>query len=253
MSDLSESAAEWVSIGDLKPWDQNPRQNDHIVGDIARSIERFGFASPIIARRNGEVIAGHTRLKAAQSLGLDRVPVRFMDLDPVDAKMLSLADNKLGELAEWNNDSLADILQALEAEGVDIADLGWNAEEISTLFNTSDAEPYSTKIQSPIYEVTGDKPTEAELTDHTRTNKLLEDISNADIPEPVREMLMAAAGRHTVFHYDKMAEYYAHAPPRIQQLMEDSALVIIDFDKAIELGFVKLTKRIAAAYRSDHG
>jgi len=133
MSDLSESAAEWVSITDLKPWEQNPRNNDHAVADVASSIERFGFASPIIARLNGEVIAGHTRLKAAQSLGLDRVPVRYMDLDPADAKMLALADNKIGELADWNDDDLVAILRELNEEGAQLDGLGWGDDEISEL------------------------------------------------------------------------------------------------------------------------
>ena len=130
MTQTAEAAAVWIPIGDLKPWDQNPRQNDHAVAGVATSIERFGFASPIIARLNGEVIAGHTRLKAAQSLGLDRVPVRYMDLDPADAKLLALADNKISELADWDEDALAQILQGLSKDGVDIEGLGWTDEEL---------------------------------------------------------------------------------------------------------------------------
>ena len=93
-----EVAAVWMPLSDLTPWADNPRDNDHAVPEVAKSIKRFGFASPIIARptESGlEVIAGHTRLKAAKSLNLDRVPVRVMDLDPADAKLLALADNKV--------------------------------------------------------------------------------------------------------------------------------------------------------------
>ena len=132
---MTEAAAEWVSITDLKPWEQNPRNNDHAVADVASSIERFGFASPIIARLNGEVIAGHTRLKAAQSLGLDRVPVRYMDLDPADAKMLALADNKIGELADWDQESLAEILQGLADDDLDLDGLGWSGDELSAILD----------------------------------------------------------------------------------------------------------------------
>ena len=137
---MTESAAEWVSITDLTPWEQNPRNNDHAVADVASSIERFGFASPIIARLNGEVIAGHTRLKAALSLGLDRVPVRYMDLDPADAKMLALADNKIGELADWNQESLAEILQGLADDDLDLDGLGWSGDELSALLDGDDEE-----------------------------------------------------------------------------------------------------------------
>jgi DNA modification methylase len=135
-----KSAAEWVPIGALTPWRDNPRQNDQAVNAVADSIKRFGFASPIIARMDGEVIAGHTRLKAAQALGLDRVPVRYMDLDPADAKLLALADNRVGEIADWDDDRLSDILNELHAEGVDIDGIGWSAEELAEIMALG-AEP----------------------------------------------------------------------------------------------------------------
>jgi site-specific DNA-methyltransferase (adenine-specific) len=130
-----KSAAEWVPIGALTPWRDNPRQNDQAVNAVADSIKRFGFASPIIARMDGEVIAGHTRLKAAQALGLDRVPVRYMDLDPADAKLLALADNRVGEIADWDDDGLADVLLQLSADGVDLAGLGWSQEELKAIIS----------------------------------------------------------------------------------------------------------------------
>ena len=95
-----EAAAVWVPIAELHPWGQNPRLNEPAVAKVADSIKRFGFGAPLLARPNGELIAGHTRLKAAISLGLDRVPVRFLDLDPADARLMALADNKLAEIAE---------------------------------------------------------------------------------------------------------------------------------------------------------
>ena len=137
---MSEPAAEWVDIEALTPWRDNPRKNEHAVDAVAESIKRFGFAAPIIARTDGEVIAGHTRLKAAQALGLDRVPVRYMDLDPADAKLLALADNKVGELAEWDDDRLSDILNELHADGVDLDGLGFSLEELSEIMALG-AEP----------------------------------------------------------------------------------------------------------------
>ena len=126
---------EWVEIDKLVPWDQNPRVNDGAVDAIAKSIERFGFASPIIARRaDSVVIAGHTRLKASQRLGLDKVLVRFMDLDPAMARALALADNKLGELADWSG-GLGSVLRDLEGEGLDLDGLGWDADELDGLLD----------------------------------------------------------------------------------------------------------------------
>ena len=129
-----EAAATWEEIGTLTPWDQNPRINDHAVHEVAESIKRFGFSSPIVARReDGVVIAGHTRLKAAQSLGLDKVPVRYLDLDPADAKLLALADNKLGEAATWDTDQLASIFEELRESGVDGTLSGFEDLEIAAL------------------------------------------------------------------------------------------------------------------------
>jgi ParB-like chromosome segregation protein Spo0J len=134
-----KSAAEWVPIGALTPWQDNPRQNDgEAVEAVVASIKRFGFASPIIARMDGEVIAGHTRLKAAQVLGLDRVPVRYMDLDPADAKLLALADNRVGEIADWDDDKLADLLMSMHAEAVDLRGIGWSDDELKAIISPED-------------------------------------------------------------------------------------------------------------------
>lgn len=129
-----ESAAEWVDINSITPWAENPRKNDSAVWEVAESIKRFGFATPIIARtENREVIAGHTRLLAAKSLGLDSVPVRFMDLDPADAKLLALADNRIGEIAGWDEEQLSAILSELSEEDINVSGLGFTDEELSSL------------------------------------------------------------------------------------------------------------------------
>jgi ParB family chromosome partitioning protein len=130
-----KAAAIWVDINDLKPWNQNPRKNDHAVPDVAKSIERFGFASPIIANADGQVIAGHTRLKAAKYLGLNQVPVRYMDLDDVDSRLLALADNKVSEIADWDDGSLTQIFRELDAEGADLEGLGWGDDEIEAMIS----------------------------------------------------------------------------------------------------------------------
>jgi DNA modification methylase len=120
VSDL-EAAAVWVRTEELRPWKDNPRDNDKAVEKVAQSIKRFGFGAPIVARKaDGEIIAGHTRIKAAIKLGLPKVPVRFVELDPVDAHLLALADNKTSELADWNDELLGKLLSDLRAEDVDL-------------------------------------------------------------------------------------------------------------------------------------
>jgi site-specific DNA-methyltransferase (adenine-specific) len=132
-----EAAASWVSVDTLKPWADNPRNNspEH-VEQVANSIRRLGWGAPIVARENGEIIAGHTRFEAAKALGLDTVPVRFVDLDPVDAKLLALADNRLTEKGEWDTPALNDLLADLSADeheviGFSSADLDLLASEVA--------------------------------------------------------------------------------------------------------------------------
>jgi ParB family transcriptional regulator, chromosome partitioning protein len=127
---MKEIAAIWEDINLLVPWEDNPRYNQAAIESVKKSIERYGFGAPIIARTADKmVIAGHTRLAAAKRLNLDKVPVRYLDLDPADAKMLALADNKLSEIAEWNEEVLQEVLQDLKAEGKDVDDLGFVFDE----------------------------------------------------------------------------------------------------------------------------
>lgn len=134
-----EIAAVWVDVETLTPWDKNPRQNDEAVEKVADSIKRFGFGSPIVARRaDNTVIAGHTRLKAAESLGLAQVPVRFLDLDPADAALLALADNRVGEIAEWDQAVLSDVLKGLNEEGVDLEVSGFTPDELDGLLGAAE-------------------------------------------------------------------------------------------------------------------
>jgi len=139
IGEADEVAAVWVPIDRLKPWEKNPRVNDHAVDRVAESIKRFGFGAPILARKaDGEVIAGHTRLKAACKLGLDRVPVRYLDLDPADAHLLALADNKLTEIADWDEEGLREVLRELQAEDMDLEVAGFEEDELERLLAAAD-------------------------------------------------------------------------------------------------------------------
>ena len=137
-----DTVGEWAPIDSITAWDKNPRNNDHAVQQIADSITRFGWGNPILVRRADRmVIAGHTRLKAARLLGMDKVPVRLMDLDPAQAAALALADNKLGELADWDDAGLREVLAELEADGLDLEGLGWSDEELSSLLAEPEPAP----------------------------------------------------------------------------------------------------------------
>jgi len=136
------SVGEFVRIDKLHPHHKNPRHNDHAVDSIANSIKRFGFTSPIIANKDGTILAGHTRWKSAKKLNLDTVPVVYVDLSPVDAELLMIADNKLGEKADWNTDQLSSLLMDLKEQGEDLDVLGFEQHELDELLQDLDADPF---------------------------------------------------------------------------------------------------------------
>jgi DNA modification methylase len=135
-----EAAAEWASPSALKPWARNPRKdNADAIAKVAESIRSFGFGAPILARRStGEIIAGHTRWKAARKLGLERVPVRFIDLDEGKAHLLALADNRLGELGEWAVPELHALLSEYQLPDADLA--GWSSADLEQLMRDAAGE-----------------------------------------------------------------------------------------------------------------
>ena len=129
-----ETAAEWVELERLHGWEHNPKRHpDAQVADLMRSIKRFGWGAVILARPNGEIIAGHGRLEAAKRLGLAKVPVRWLNLDPTEAHLLALADNKLTEIGEWDDALVGRILSEAQAEGADLTGLGWDESELLAL------------------------------------------------------------------------------------------------------------------------
>ena len=103
-----------MPIGDVVPYEKNPRLNDQAVDAVASSIREFGFKVPIVVDSKGVVVSGHTRLKAAKTLGLGEVPVIVADdLDDTKIKAFRLADNKVAELADWDESLLIKELEEL--------------------------------------------------------------------------------------------------------------------------------------------
>ena len=116
-----------VSIDSIKPYENNPRNNDQGVDAVAKSIKEFNWQQPIVVDKDNVIIVGHTRYKAAKKLGMDKVPVVVADnLSPEQVKAYRLADNKTGELTDWDmgllDDELADIAD------IDMSDFGFNLD-----------------------------------------------------------------------------------------------------------------------------
>jgi hypothetical protein len=112
---------------------------------------------------------------------------------------------------------------------------------------------YTTKIDAPIYEPKNQKPHILELYDNQKTKRLIREIDQSSLPTEEKMFLVDAARRHTIFNYEKIADYYANSSKEMQHLMERSGLVIIDFEKAIEYGYVKICEDIKNQYLEEYG
>ena len=141
-----------MPIEDVIPYDRNPRHNDGAVDAVARSIEEFGFRQPIVVTEDHVIIVGHTRWKAALKLGMKTVPVHVASgLTPEQIRAYRIADNKLGELAGWDETLLAEELRQLEALSMDMELLGFTQDDLRQLYgeDTQDGQTDPDDIPEP--------------------------------------------------------------------------------------------------------
>jgi hypothetical protein len=256
----ADKVEQW-ELAKLTPYARNSRtHSDAQVAQLAASIKEWGWTTPVLVDEAGGIIAGHGRVLAARQLGMTEVPV-VMATGWSDAKKRAyvIADNKLALNAGWDDAMLALEMGEIKALGFDLSLTGFDDKEIKA-FGADVAGDgagadgpgqledgaYTGKIKAPIYEIKGEKPKVSDLFSNTKTAELVKEIDAADLPKEVAAFLRLAAERHTVFNFRHIAEFYAHSDARIQDLFERSALVIIDFDKAVENGFVRMTARLGA-------
>lgn len=122
----------------------------------------------------------------------------------------------------------------------------FNAEEEQLIESA-----YTKKVSVPVYTPSYQKPSVYELFDHMKSMKLIKRINESNVSTEDKKFLIYAAQRHIVFNFAKIADYYAHSSAEMQELMEQSALVIVDFDKAIENGFAILNNELSNAYLEE--
>ncbi len=126
-------------IESVKPYANNPRINDNAVDAVAASIKEFGFRIPIVVDADNTIICGHTRLKAAQRLNLNKVPVHVAhDLSPDQVRALRIADNQTAQLSSWDFDLLPIELSALQDADFDISLIGFSEEELAKLLGNDE-------------------------------------------------------------------------------------------------------------------
>ena len=241
---------EWMSPDDLIPYVRNAKSHPVAqVEQIANSIKAFGWTQPIVVDKDNVVVIGHGRLMAAKELHLDKVPVVMRDdLSEEQIKALRLADNKTNE-SEWITSKLDEELAELAIGGFDMGQFGFEVPSDDSLSEN----PYTGKVNIPQYEPTGEEPLLDQLVDTEKCSELMDEIAESDLHDDEKDFLRLAAQRHLAFNYKRIAEYYANASEAMQELMEKSALVIIDYDDAIANGFTRLDNSIKEMFEDVEG
>lgn len=126
-------------LEELTPYENNPRNNEAAVDAVAASIREFGFKVPIIIDKHGVIVAGHTRLKAAEKLGLKTVPVIVADdLNEDQIRELRIVDNRSQELADWDLELMREELETIS--GIDMSEFGFLLEDIKKVKEKAEKE-----------------------------------------------------------------------------------------------------------------
>lgn len=137
---------QYIDPLELIPYENNPRVNDYAVKKVLESIKEFGFRNPILVDADMVIIAGHTRREAGILAGLKEVPyIVIEDLTPEQVKAYRIADNKLGELAIWDEDMLVEELWELQEAEFDLQVMGFTEIDLMKLFEEEEMEPEKEK------------------------------------------------------------------------------------------------------------
>jgi len=217
------------------------------VAKIRDSIQEFGYKDLIAVDEKNIILEGHGRLQALYQLdptGTKEINVwKIEDLTEPQKKAYRIAHNKLNMDTGFDDKVLTQELTGLKEGGFDFNLTGFSDRDLAA-FTEVELSAYSDKIVAPTYEPRVDKPKVDILFNKDKYNELIKKIETSNIPEETKKFLRTAASRHIVFDYKNIADFYSHSDKEVQELMEQSALVVIDFNKAIENGFVDFNKAI---------
>lgn len=193
-------------------------------------------------------IGGNMRLRALKELDVETVPCKIISTNVPAEKLREYAIKDNIVAGEWDSD----ILKNWDVDEV----INFNSDFESLLSKDDDEiinfEKYSQKVSGLVYEITGENPAIDDLTESSLSDSLIEEISKSDIPEEVKTFLKIASYRHVKFNFAKIAEFYAHADKKVQELFEKNALVIVDMDKAIENGYFKMSQELEGFFNAEN-
>ena len=222
---------EVVSVKDLKPHSKNPKL--HNVKLIQKSIDTLGFVDDVVIDENNVILGGHGRIKALKEIGEEAVEViRVSNWDEKQKEKYLLVANQSTILGGFDDEMIKlfsdDVLKFSEIT----IQLGEGPEGDDT---------YTKKVEAPIYTPSEKEAKLSDMFDNKRVKALLKKIEGAKIEdEQLKDFLISSAYRFIQFRFDKIADYYARCKDRkVKDLMEEMALIIIDYDKAVELDYVK--------------
>ena len=235
------------NVKDLKHWDKNPRKiTKEAFAKLKERITKRGFHDVLKLDIDDTVLSGNRRQDALNDLKIEKVNVLVPNRKLTDKERDEIALESNKNDGTWDFDMLAN-----EFELETLQDIGFSDGELG--IELSEENPYTKKIEAPIYKPENTKPPIKELYDKERYAKLISEIRNSSLSQEEKDFLEMSATRHVVFNYQKIADFYAHSSKECQNLMENSALVIIDFEKAVELGYVNLSEEISNQYMEEHG
>lgn len=219
-------------------WRTHPMRQRMMMRGAMREI---GWVQQVIVnQRTGHVVDGHLRIEEAISANEPKIPVLYVDLSEEEEKVVLATLDPLGALAGTSTERLEDLLDGLTVTDDALGRL------LASMAKRHD-ERYTDSTAVMRYVPSGEPVDLSALRDETKADQLRAAIvADEEIDEPTRAFLLAAAARHTVFEYAKIADFYAQAPANVQRLMEASALVIIDVDEAIAQGYVRFVEAIEA-------
>jgi len=239
-----------IHIDKIKPNSNNPRTiKDFKFNKLVKSIKEFPEMlklRPIVVDENNIILGGNMRYKACQEAGLKEIFIIKANDFTEDQKQEFIVKDNLA-YGDWDGDILANdwSSQELEKWGIEIWD---NIKE-----EVTEQEDYTANVNIPTKEPSSIKPNENELFDDKKTKDLLKKINLSSATKQQKEFLIKAAHRHIVFDYQKIANFYAHSNKEIQELMEDNALIIIDFKKAIQDGYTQMNEELQKLYIEEYG
>lgn len=250
--EVRNNAYKFIKWDELKTYDCNSLKeaSNRDISKLKNAIVNSKFSFPFYVWKR-YIVDGAGRIKALDELYREGYTIPELPIIEIEAenereakKLVLQASSQHGEISQESFDLF---IQDLELTELELSELNFDLEDLKIEGDKDQSEKtneYSQKIETPIYTPSDEKPKLEDLIDRSKVIELEKLIQDSKLPKEEKTFLIHASSRFTVFNYAKIADYYAHSEGEAKELMEKLALVIIDYDKAIENGFVELSTKL---------